>query len=217
MGSSISLFQFLYSFHLDRIAIAIHLSLTISVQLPNALVVSTYQPVLADVTMPSDEPEKGDKVSWNWGGGAPGGTVAEKKTEGEVSITSKKGNKVKKNAEPDNPAVRIERSGNDVVKKASELNVEEKANGSGDKRKRDEAEENGDKNDDESEKKNDGLKENAEGKTVRSAGKTDKPAVTEKKKPGRPKTSEGAPAKAKKQPTPRSTEGIGSRTRSQRT
>merc|ERR1712000_242073 len=171
MGSSISLFQFLYSFHLDRIAIAIHLSLTISVQLPNALVVSTYQPVLADVTMPSDEP--------------------------------KKGNKVKKNAEPDNPAVRIERSGNDVVKKASELNVEEKANGSGDKRKRDEAEENGDKNDDESEKKNDGLKENAEGKTVRSAGKTDKakpaakkqkkdePAVTEKKKPGRPKTSEG--------------------------
>merc|ERR1712000_518344 len=190
MGSSISLFQFLYSFHLDRIAIAIHLSLTISVQLPNALVVSTYQPVLADVTMPSDEPEEGDKVSWNWGGGAPGGTVA---------------------------------------KKASELNVEEKANGSGDKRKRDEAEENGDKNDDESEKKNDGLKENAEGKTVRSAGKTDKakpaakkqkkdePAVTEKKKPGRPKTSEGAPAKAKKQPTPRSTEGIGSRTRSQRT
>merc|ERR1711939_501804 len=98
MGSSISLFQFLYSFHLDRIAIAIHLSLTISVQLPNALVVSTYQPVLADVTMPSDEPEKGDKVSWNWGGGAPGGTVTEKKTEGEVSITSKKGNKVKKNA-----------------------------------------------------------------------------------------------------------------------
>ncbi|KAK5464914.1 hypothetical protein LTS15_001477 [Exophiala xenobiotica] len=179
--------------------------------------------------MASDEPEKGDKVSWNWGGGAPGGTVAEKKTEGEVSITTKKGNKVKKNAEPDNPAVRIERSGNDVVKKASELNVEEKANGSGDKRKHDdEAEENGDKKDDESEKKDDGLKENAEGKTVRAGGKTDKakpaakkqktdePAATEKKNPGRPKKAEGAPAKSKRAPTPRSTEGIGSRTRSQR-
>jgi hypothetical protein len=146
--------------------------------------------------------------------------VAEKKTEGEVSITTKKGNKVKKNAEPDNPAIRVERSGNDVVKKASELNVEEKANGSSDKRKHDdETEENG-------EKKDDGLKENAEGKTVRAGGKTDKakpaakkqktdePAVTEKKKPGRPKKAEGAPAKSKRAPTPRSTEGIGSRTRS---
>ncbi|KAI1849598.1 hypothetical protein JX265_007937 [Neoarthrinium moseri] len=65
-------------------------------------------------------------VSWNWGGGAPGGTVAEKKTEGQVAIKSKRGNTIKKNAEPDNPAVHIERSGNDVVKKASELTVESK-------------------------------------------------------------------------------------------
>ncbi|KAI5919325.1 hypothetical protein F4810DRAFT_687600 [Camillea tinctor] len=76
--------------------------------------------------MAPNKPEKGDKVSWNWGGGAPGGTVVEKKTEGEVAIKSKKGNTIKKNAEPDNPAVHIARSGNDVVKKASELTVEEK-------------------------------------------------------------------------------------------
>ncbi|KAI0128030.1 hypothetical protein BJ170DRAFT_595869 [Xylariales sp. AK1849] len=77
--------------------------------------------------MAGSELKKGDKVSWNWGGGAPGGTVAEKKTEGEVAIKSKRGNTIKKNAEPGNPAVHVERSGNDVVKKASELTVESKA------------------------------------------------------------------------------------------
>jgi hypothetical protein len=66
-------------------------------------------------------------VSWNWGGGAPGGTVAETKDEGGIAIKSKRGNTIKKNASPDNPAVHITRSGNDVVKRASELTVEEKA------------------------------------------------------------------------------------------
>ena len=66
-------------------------------------------------------------MAWNWGGGAPGGKVAEVKHEGQVAITSKRGNTIKKNAEPDNPAVHISRSGNDVVKKASELNIEEKS------------------------------------------------------------------------------------------
>lgn len=184
-------------------------------------------------------------MSWNWGGGAPGGTVAETKTEGELAITTKRGNKVKKNAEPDNPAVRIERSGNDVVKKASELNVEEKANGAnggeahdddaekkaGEKRKHDEVED-GDKKEEEAEKKEGGLEENADGKTVRTGGKTDKakPAAKkqkkddkeeekteekpEKKKAGRPKKAEGASSKSKKDPTPRAADGIGSRTRS---
>ncbi|KAL6246888.1 hypothetical protein RBB50_006195 [Rhinocladiella similis] len=184
--------------------------------------------------MPSQEPEKGDKVSWNWGGGAPGGTVAEKKHEGEVSITSKRGNKIKKNAEPNNPAVKVERSGNDVVKKASELNVESKAKGSGGgggggggkKGSKDEEEEKekekkaGDKR-----KHDDGLDENADGKTVRPGGKTDNAAkkqkkdesnTAEKKKAGRPKKSEGAASKSKKNPTPRSSEGVGSRTRSQK-
>ncbi|KAH8163985.1 hypothetical protein CIB48_g4267 [Xylaria polymorpha] len=66
-------------------------------------------------------------VSWNWGGGAPGGTVAEIKDEGEIAIKSKRGNTIKKNASPDNPAVRVERSGNNVVKRASELTVDKKA------------------------------------------------------------------------------------------
>ncbi|RWA10464.1 hypothetical protein EKO27_g4657 [Xylaria grammica] len=77
--------------------------------------------------MTTENPEKGDKVSWNWGGGAPGGTVAETKDQGDISIKSKRGNTIKKNASPDNPAVHVERSGNDVVKRASELTVETKA------------------------------------------------------------------------------------------
>ncbi|KAI0468230.1 hypothetical protein F4859DRAFT_517418 [Xylaria cf. heliscus] len=66
-------------------------------------------------------------VSWNWGGGAPGGTVTETKDKGEITIKSKLGNTIKKNASSNNPAVHVERSGNDVVKRASELTVDEKA------------------------------------------------------------------------------------------
>jgi Hypervirulence associated proteins TUDOR domain len=73
-------------------------------------------------------------VSWNWGGGAPGGKVAETKEHGDIAIQSKKGNTIKKKAEPGNPAVHVEHSGNNVVKKASELNVEEKASSSSKKR-----------------------------------------------------------------------------------
>jgi Hypervirulence associated proteins TUDOR domain len=69
-------------------------------------------------------------VSWNWGSGQPSGNVVETKTEGEIAIKSKRGNTIKKNASPSNPAVHVGRSGNDVVKRASELNVEEKASGS---------------------------------------------------------------------------------------
>ena len=53
--------------------------------------------------------------------------MAETKSKGEIAIETKRGNTVKKNAEPGNPAVHIERSGNDVVKRASELTVEKKA------------------------------------------------------------------------------------------
>jgi hypothetical protein len=76
-------------------------------------------------------------VSWKWSGSRPGGEVAEVKEEGEAKITTKNNNEVKKNAEPDNPAVVIERSGNNVVKKASELEVEE----AGDKHEKDKGEE----------------------------------------------------------------------------
>ncbi|KAF2023869.1 hypothetical protein EK21DRAFT_15740, partial [Setomelanomma holmii] len=66
-------------------------------------------------------------VSWSWGSGQPGGKVAEVKEQGEIAIESNRGNTIKKNASPDNPAVHIERSGNDVVKRASELQVDKKA------------------------------------------------------------------------------------------
>ena len=65
-------------------------------------------------------------ASWNWNGSTPSGTVAEKKTEGEASVTSKRGNVIKKAAKPDDPAIALSRSGNDVVKNQSELEVEEK-------------------------------------------------------------------------------------------
>ncbi|KAK5044865.1 hypothetical protein LTR84_010403 [Exophiala bonariae] len=165
--------------------------------------------------MPSEEPEKGDKVMWNWGSGQPGGTVAETKTEGEIAITSKKGNKIKKNAEPGNPAVHVERSGNDVVKKASELNVEEKANGSsgssdkkeeksesntGDKRKHDETEKNGDKEEKTEDKADEPLEENADGKTVKAKDSNKK----QKKEPAKKttKAEEKADKAEKKEEAP---------------
>lgn len=78
-------------------------------------------------------------VSWNWNGNQPGGTVGEVKA-GEVSVTSHRGNEIKKTGDEENPAVHIERPGNDVVKKASELNIEEKASGDGEKGKEEENE-----------------------------------------------------------------------------
>ncbi|KAJ9108974.1 hypothetical protein QFC21_000297 [Naganishia friedmannii] len=87
----------------------------------------------------SDQLQKGDEVSWNWGGGKPfltprnvaAGTVAEIK-EGRAEVKSNKGafyelkcakrNTIAKNGTPDDPAVVIERSGNNVVKRAHELN-----------------------------------------------------------------------------------------------
>lgn len=69
----------------------------------------------------ADQLEKGQEVSWNWGGGQPSGKVAEVK-EGTAEVKSNKGNVIKKHGDEENPAVVIEREGNNVVKKASELN-----------------------------------------------------------------------------------------------
>ncbi|KAL1873424.1 hypothetical protein VTK73DRAFT_1015 [Phialemonium thermophilum] len=77
--------------------------------------------------MGDGEPEKGDQVSWKWGRGAPAGTVVETKQDGEIAIQTSRGNTVKRNASENNPAVRIERSGNEVVKRASELTIDKKA------------------------------------------------------------------------------------------
>lgn len=71
--------------------------------------------------------KEGDSVAWKWGGGKPGGEVVEVSKEDPIAIQSNKGNTIKKNADPENPAVHIARPGNDVVKRASELTVEEKA------------------------------------------------------------------------------------------
>jgi hypothetical protein len=171
-------------------------------------------------------------VSWNWGSGAPGGKVAETKEHGEIAIQSKRGNTIKKNAEPGNPAVHIARSGNDVVKKASELNVEEKASGSSKKREhKDDNEEGGadgpitenaegkdvkkqktEKKSTKTEKKNTKAREEKEGEPTKK--ETNGDAAPKKKAPGRPKGTGSGGIKAKKEPKPRSTEGIGSRTRS---
>ncbi|KAK6910624.1 hypothetical protein V866_000469 [Kwoniella sp. B9012] len=74
----------------------------------------------------SEELKKGDEVSWNWGSGQPSGKVADIVEEGKAEVKSNKGNTISKNASEDDPAVVIERSGNNVVKRAHELNeVEE--------------------------------------------------------------------------------------------
>jgi hypothetical protein len=77
-------------------------------------------------------------VAWQWGSGKPGGTASEVATEGELTMETKNGNEVKKKADPENPAVRVERSGHDVVKRASELEVEEKGDKHNDDSKDDE-------------------------------------------------------------------------------
>lgn len=73
----------------------------------------------------ADQVQEGDKVSWSWNGSNPSGTAAEVKP-GEVTVTSHRGNEISKTGDEENPAVHIERNGNDVVKKASELDVEKK-------------------------------------------------------------------------------------------
>jgi hypothetical protein len=118
-------------------------------------------------------------VSWNWGGGAPGGTVAETKKEGEIAIKSKRGNTIKKNADPGNPAVHVERAGNDVVKRASELNIETKASNSqgtdgestGMKRKGKQSGINDKAEDDDAGEDGDSHVRNDEGNEVRKGGK----------------------------------------------
>ncbi|EPQ52967.1 hypothetical protein GLOTRDRAFT_131251 [Gloeophyllum trabeum ATCC 11539] len=85
---------------------------------------------------------EGQEVSWKWGSGNPSGRIAEIVTEGHAEVTSNKvhfllfppvyavltsmkrykGNTVKRNAKEGDPAVKITRKGNDVVKLAHELN-----------------------------------------------------------------------------------------------
>lgn len=77
----------------------------------------------------SDQLEQGQKVSWKWGTSHPSGTVADIIEDGKVSVTSDKGNTVTRNARDGDPAVKITRSGNDVVKLAHELDEVKEAEG----------------------------------------------------------------------------------------
>lgn len=124
-------------------------------------------------------------VSWQYGRSQPSGVVAEKKTEGEVAVTSKRGNTIKRKAEPDSPAVHVSRSGNDVVKKMSEVEVQDKAN---DEPKEQETTANGE------EEKNTGEKRPAEDEPAE-----EEPAKKAKVGRGRPKKVPGA-APPKKAP-----------------
>ncbi|KAK5680285.1 hypothetical protein LTS10_007212 [Elasticomyces elasticus] len=156
-------------------------------------------------TMADKQIEKGDEVSWPWSGGRPGGTVDEVKDEGELTVTSKKGNEIKKNADPENPAVKIVRSGNDVVKRASELDVEEKGDGNeedaGDDKKEEETvEANGDAQTGDKRKADDdddAEKEDAD----------DKPADAKKSKTDAKENGEKAAPKKKGRPAKKDANG----------
>jgi len=87
--------------------------------------------------MSDNKIEEGDKASWSWNGSNPSGTVAEVK-EGQVSVTSHRGNEISKTGDASDPAVHISRPGNDVVKNASELNVESKGSSNGEAEKAEE-------------------------------------------------------------------------------
>ena len=130
-------------------------------------------------------------VSWNWNGSAPGGEVAEKKEEGEVSVQSKRGNTIKKAAKPDDPAIALDRPGNNVVKNQSELNVDEKRAGGGD----DDDKEGDDKEEEapngEAESAKTGEKRKAEDEAEGEGDGAKKP-----KNRGRPKSSNNTPNKA---------------------
>jgi len=151
-------------------------------------------------TMSDKEIKEGDQVSWQWSGSRPGGTVAEVAKEGELSIETKNGNTVKKNADSDDPAVKISRSGNDVVKRAHELDVEE----AGDKHKEDKGEEKTVSKDDKEEKDEtkdeDDKKEDKEDEKKESGkgGQKKKPAAKAKTGDKRQAKDDGEEEKASK-------------------
>merc|ERR1711939_537057 len=152
---------------------------------------SSTKPIITGA-MADKEIKEGDEVSWQWSGGRPGGVASEVKEQGEITMETKRGNEVKKNAEPDNPAVKVDREGHDVVKKASELEVEEE----GPNHKED-----GEKQDDKDEQDKDEKKEEEE-KKDEDKKDGEKPAP---KKKGRPAKNGGAggPAKETKKKEPK--------------
>lgn len=147
-------------------------------------------------------------VSWSWGGGQPGGEAVEVAEKGEIAIESKKGNTIKKNADPENPAVHVSREGNDVVKRASELEVEEEGDkhkeGGDDKKEDGEGEEKdegeqGKKDDDAEKKDEDAEKMGGEDEKKESEEKEDDAKTGEKRKAEDDAEADEGASDAKKQ------------------
>ncbi|KAI8903475.1 hypothetical protein DFJ77DRAFT_469440 [Powellomyces hirtus] len=65
--------------------------------------------------------EEGSRVAWNWGNGHVEGTVAQ--VSNDTLEKNIKGKHITRKGTDDNPALYIERSGNNVLKKASEVHV----------------------------------------------------------------------------------------------
>ncbi|KAI6795485.1 hypothetical protein KC361_g4943 [Hortaea werneckii] len=161
--------------------------------------------------MADKEIKEGDEVSWQWSGGRPGGVASEVKEQGEMTMETKRGNEVKKNAEPDNPAVKVDREGHDVVKKASELEVEEegpnhkedgeKQDDKKDEEKNEEGEEKDeDKNEADGEEKKDGEEPQAGEKRKADDGEKEDESESKKAKKdeAEPKENGEKPAPKKK-------------------
>merc|ERR1712072_309836 len=159
---------------------------------------SSTKPIITGA-MADKEIKEGDEVSWQWSGGRPGGVASEVKEQGEMTMETKRGNEVKKNAEPDNPAVKVDREGHDVVKKASELEVEEEGPNhkeDGDKQDDKKDEENKDEEKKEGEDKKDEDKNEADGEEKKDS---EEPQAGEKRKADdEEKEDESESKKAKK-------------------
>ncbi|KAH9956006.1 hypothetical protein BC827DRAFT_1234316 [Russula dissimulans] len=70
----------------------------------------------------SESLKEGQDVSWKWGSSDVTGKVDKVVHEGQAQVQSNKGNTITRNACEGDPAVKIVREGNDVVKLAHELN-----------------------------------------------------------------------------------------------
>jgi len=119
-------------------------------------------------------------VSWSWNRAHPSGTAAEAKP-GEVFVTSHQGNEISKIGGASSPDVHIDRSGNDVVRTANELDVESKGQGTDSSGSKDEEKREEEKNDKEDGEKNE---EKAEGERPQAGErrKADKQAVADGEK-----------------------------------
>ncbi|KAJ4158308.1 uncharacterized protein LMH87_008840 [Akanthomyces muscarius] len=66
-------------------------------------------------------PKPGETVSWNWGNGQPKGKVLDVK-EDKATITTKRGNKVSRDGDSEDPAVILDTGKSKAIKSAHELN-----------------------------------------------------------------------------------------------